>query len=208
MQPVEIFGIPQSNYVRAVRMVCEEKAIDYELRPVRPQSPEALALHPLGKVPGMRHGTVELAESRAIAAYLERLSPKNPLMPQDPLLALQAEQWISLVNTAVDRTMIRDFVLGYVFPKGPNGEPDHAAIRATVPIMENQIAVLDKAVSKTGHLVGEQFTYADINLLTILASIQRYDEGRKALSNAAHLTRYFQRHSARPSFQKTAPPPS
>ena len=51
LTPVEIFGTPHSYFVRAVRVTIAEKGIPYEYHPVRPHSPEALAVHPLGLVP-------------------------------------------------------------------------------------------------------------------------------------------------------------
>ena len=206
MEHVEIFGIPQSNYVRTVRMVCEEKSIDYELHPVLPHSPEVLAIHPFGKVPVMRHGNVALCESKAIATYLDRVFPDSPVMPLEPRMAAQVEQWISLVNTVVDRTMIREYVLGYVFPKGADGKPDRTAIESVVPALKSQIQVLDRAVRKTGYLVGNQFTFADINLMPILYNVRNFPEGGEAIESAKDLTAYYQRHSARPSFQNTMPP--
>jgi hypothetical protein len=44
--PIEIFGIPQSNFVRAVRMVASEKGLAYAHHPVRPHTADALAVHP------------------------------------------------------------------------------------------------------------------------------------------------------------------
>src|SRR5437763_538326 len=73
MSKVEIMGLPQSTYVRVVRMVCEEKGIAYELTPVPPHSETINAIHPFGKMPTMRHGDVELCESKAIATYLDRM---------------------------------------------------------------------------------------------------------------------------------------
>lgn len=206
MNKVVLFGIPVSTYVCAVRMVCEEKSIPYELIDVSPHSPEALAIHPFGKVPVMRHGDVALCESRAIAAYLDRVFPRPPLMPSEPLAAAQAEQWISLVNSVIDRTMIREYVLGYIFPKGLDGKPDREAIGTAVTAINGQVEVLDKAVSKTGYLVGDKFTFADINLMPILASVREFPEGKKAVDSAKNLIAYYNRHSARPSFQKAMPP--
>ena len=206
MEHVEIFGIPQSTYVRAVRMACEEKSIVYELIPAMPHSPEVLAIHPFGKVPVMRHGNVALCESKAIATYLDRVFPDAPVMPLEPREAAQAEQWISLVNTVIDRTLIRDYVLGYVFPKGADGKPDRKAIESVVPALKSQIQVLDQAVSKTGYLVGDQFTFADMNLMPILYNVRNFPEGREAMDSAKDLTAYYSRHAARPSFQNTMPP--
>jgi glutathione S-transferase len=75
-----------------------------------------------------------------------------------------------------------------------------------MPALREHIGVLDKAVAKTGHLVGEQFTFADINLLPILHRVGQAPEGAEALANATHLARYYDRHAARPSFTRTMPP--
>jgi hypothetical protein len=53
---------------RVVRMVCEEKGIDYALTEVELGAREVFAIHSFGKMPAMRHGDVELFESKAIAS--------------------------------------------------------------------------------------------------------------------------------------------
>ncbi|MBR0641690.1 glutathione S-transferase family protein [Plastoroseomonas hellenica] len=206
MTRIEIIGIPISNYVRVIRMACEEKGIAYALTPALPQTPEVLAIHPFGKIPVLRHGDVELCESKAIATYLDKVFPGNPLLPAEPLPAARVEQWVSMTNTVIDRTMIREYVLSYVFPKGAGGEPDRRIIDAALPALQRQVAVLDQAVAATGYLVGGRFTFADINVMPILAGIQRYPEGRQAMADARALTAYFQRHAQRPSFLATVPP--
>src|SRR3984893_12613126 len=117
MSKVEIVGFAPSTYVRVVRMVCEEKGIDYELRPLPPHSPDVVAVHPFGKIPVMRHGDFSLCESKAIATYLDRVFPGPTLIPNDPRLAAVAEQWISLVNSVMDSTLIRNYLLCYLFQK-------------------------------------------------------------------------------------------
>src|SRR5215470_1305104 len=84
MSSVEIIGFAPSTYVRAARMVCEEKAIPYELKPSRPHAPEVTAIHPFGKIPVMRHGDFELCESKAIATYLDLAFPGPRLFPTAP----------------------------------------------------------------------------------------------------------------------------
>jgi glutathione S-transferase len=49
-------------------MACEEKGVPYDLVPVPPHSPEVEAIHPLGKIPAMRHGDITLCESKAITS--------------------------------------------------------------------------------------------------------------------------------------------
>jgi glutathione S-transferase len=65
-------------------MVCEEKGIEYVLTEKPLGAPELLAIHPFGKMPVLRHGDVELFESKAIATYLDRSFPGPPVFPSDP----------------------------------------------------------------------------------------------------------------------------
>ena len=122
-----------------------------------------------------------------------------------PARAAVVEQWVSLGNVEFDKLMIRQYVVGYAFPKEP-GKPDMPAIRAAAEKMKPQIDVLDKAVTKTGYLAGDGFTLADINILPMLFYVSRFDEGRAMLGAAKNLSGYMERHFARPSFQKSKPP--
>jgi glutathione S-transferase len=203
----EIIGSIRSTYTRVACMVCEEKRIEYVLTERPLHAPEIFAIHPFGKMPVLRHDEVELFESKAIATYLDRSFPAPFVFPSDPRLAALAEQWVSLVNTVMDRTLIRTYLFAYIAPKTADGGPDREAIEAIMPAVHEQIAVLDKAVAKTGYLVGEVFTFADINLLPILYRVQQFPEGAQALAAASHLAAYYDRHAARPSFKSTTPPP-
>ncbi len=206
MPALEIIGAPQSNYVWAVRMVCEEKGVPYEYKPERPHTPDVDAIHPFGKIPVMRHGDVTLCESKAIASYIDCVFDGPKVIPEDPRLGAQVEQWVSLGNVEFDKLMIRQYVVGYVFPKEP-GKPDMAAIGEVAEKMKKQVAVLDRAVAGTGHLVGDSLTLADINILPMLFYVNRFEEGKAMLGAAKNLSAYMERHFARDSFKNTAPPP-
>ena len=207
MPKPEIIGSVRSTYTRVVRMVCEEKGIEHTLTERPLGAPEILAIHPFGKMPVLRHGDVALFESKAIATYLDRGFPGPPVIPSDPGLAALTEQWVSLVNTVMDATLIRTYLFAYAFPKTADGQPDRKAIDAVTPALREQVAILDKAVARTGYLVGDQFTFADINLLPILYYVRQLPEGAEALAAASHLAGYYDRHAARPSFARTVPPP-
>ncbi len=207
MATLEIIGMPQSTYVRVVRMTCEEKGVPYELKPTMPHSPEIDAVHPFGIIPAMRHGNIELFESKAIATYIDRVFTGPKVIPDDPTQAAHVEQWVSLVNTTIDPVMIRKYLLSYIFPKGPDGKPDRAVIDAALPAMEKQFGVLDKAVAATGHLAGNHYTLADINLMPILFYLQRPPESSAMIKAHKNLSTYFARHAERPSFKNTVPPP-
>jgi glutathione S-transferase len=200
----EIIGSNRSTYTRAICMVCEEKDIDYTLTEVMLGAPELSAIHPFGKMPVLRHGDVALFESAAIATYLDRGFGGPKLFPADPRRAALTEQWVSFVNTVIDRSFVRTYLYAYIATS--DGKPDRAAIDRVMPEVRAQLAVLDKAVAETGHLVDDIFTYADINLLVILDRLRLPPEGAQALGEAANVAAYLKRHATRPSFVRTAPP--
>jgi glutathione S-transferase len=189
-------------------MVCEEKGIAYELTQAQLGAPEVVAIHPFGKMPVLRHGDFELCESKAIASYLDRSFPGPQLISSDPRLGALTEQWVSLVNTVMDATLIRTYLFAHIAAKRSDRAPDRAVIEAVMPAVLEQLGILDRAVAGTGYLVGDQFTFADINLLPILHRVQQPPEGAAALAALTHLAGYYERHAARPSFTRTDPPAS
>jgi glutathione S-transferase len=201
-----IIGSLRSTYTRVIAMVCEEKAIDYTLTEVPLGAPELAAIHPYGRMPVLRHGDLKLFESAAIALWLDRSFPAPFVFPRGAREAALCEQWVSLTNTTIDRTLIRTYLLCYLAPGTPDRTPNRAGIEAVMPEVTRQVGVLDKAVAATGHLVGTEFTYADINLMPILHRLGQFPEGGAALAAATNLAAYYKRHSERPSFQRTDPP--
>jgi glutathione S-transferase len=207
MSTVEIIGFAPSTYVRVARMVCEEKAIPYELEPAPPHAPEVCAIHPFGKIPVMRHGDFELCESRAIAGYLDLTFPGPRLFPSEPRHAAPTKQWVSLVNTRIDGTLIRTYLFAYILPKTEDGKPDRKAIDAVAPALADEVGHLDRAIQKGGYLAGDAFTYADINVMPILYYIRNFPEGAAAMAAGKAISGYYDRLAARPSFANTPPPP-
>ncbi len=204
MADLEIIGAAPSNYVWMVRMACVEKRVPYKLVSAIPHTPEVDAIHPLGKIPAMRHGDVVLAESRAICAYIERMFDGPPLVPSDPAKSAQVEQWVSLVNTSIDPVWVRQYIGGYIFPATPDKSPDRTRIDAALPKMEQTFPVMDAAV-KNGFLVGNSLTLADINFLPILFYMKQFPESAALLGKHKNLKAYLERHSARKSFVETMP---
>ena len=206
MADLEIMGVPFSNYVRSIRMLCEEKGVAYKLTPSRPQSPEVKAIHPAGQIPVMRHGDVTLFESKAIATYIDRAFPGLRFIPEDVLGLSWVEQWVSYGNVKVDRWIMREFVVPSVFFDKAKG-PDTARIAAALPEVDKCCKALDDAVAPTGHLVGAGPTYADMNVIPMLATLLNFPAGKEIVAKYGALSAYVSRLTSRPSFTGTAPPP-
>lgn len=206
MSNLEIIGVPFSNYVRSVRMLCEEKGVPYTLNPARPQTAEVTAIHPAGQVPCMRHGDLVLFESQAIATYIDKSFPGARFIPDDAAGAARCVQWTSYTNVKVDRWIMREFVVPTVFADKVKG-PDMARINAALPEIEKCLAALEAGVARTGYLVGDGLTFADINVLPMLATFAAFPQGKEMLSRHPALSAYVAKLAARPSFTSTAPPP-
>jgi glutathione S-transferase len=206
MTGLEIIGSPFSNYVRAVRMLCEEKGVAHTLTPVRPHSDVVRAIHPAGQVPCLRHGGLQLFESLAIAFYIDRAFPGPKFIPEDAVAGAQVLKWTSYANSKVDRCVMREFVVPTVFPDPATG-PDKARIEAALPEIAKCLAVLEPAVAGTGFLAGDNLTYADMNLVPMLATFAMFPQGKEALGRHPELAAYTDKIAARPSFVSTTPPP-
>jgi glutathione S-transferase len=207
MPELQIIGAPQSNYVWVTRIACHEKGVPYTLLPVMPHTPEIDAIHPLGKIPGLRHGDVILAESRAICFYIDHAFDGPPLSPRLPIEGAQTEQWISIVNTHFDALVARPYVGAYFFPGTPDGTPNRPIIETALPKLEAQFAMLDRAVAKAGHLVGSSFTLADMNLLPMMFYLHHLPESGAMVRRNASLEAYYERHMARASVKEAIPAP-
>ena len=206
MSNVTLYGPPQSSYVRTARMVCEEKGIVYELAPLNLGSEEHVALHPFGRVPVLKHGDFHLNETSAIARYLDESFPGASLVPGTAVERARMEQWISTINAYFYGDLIRGYVLPYIFPKGPEGKPDRAAIEAALPNVKRDLQVLDKHLERSEWLAGSTLSLADLFAAPILFYVGMFPEGSEIMSGLKNMRRCGGALMARESFKKTMPP--
>lgn len=201
---LEIIGFPRSNFVRTVRMVAQEKGVAYELTPAMPHSDEVKAIHPLGLIPVLRHDGLELAESGAIARYIDSAFEGPALLPTEPRAAAPVNQWISLTTGAVDQLLMRNYVVEYAFHKDEDGNVVRTKIDRALKRFPDMFAMLEAAVAP-GYLGSGDFSMADCFLAPILAVVQLFPEGKEHFEASAALQAYFGRITERASFVETAP---
>jgi glutathione S-transferase len=199
---LEIIGSTRSNFVRTVRMVAHEKGVPYEHVPEMPHSEVIKALHPMGQIPAMRHDGLALFESMAIARYIDAVFEGPQMIPEDPKAAAVVNQWCSFAQTTVDRLILRQYVVEYLFHKDADGTVVRDEIDKAIKRFPKLFGVLDAAVAP-GCLGGAAFTLADCFLMPILAGARMFPEGKQALESSANLQAYFETHATRPSFLET-----
>ncbi|HYN62283.1 MAG TPA: SRPBCC domain-containing protein [Rubrivivax sp.] len=201
-----LLGDVRSTYTRTARMALAEKGLAYTLQPCAPHSPELLALNPFGRIPALRDGEIELFETSAIVRYLdESFGSAATLLPGTPLARAQCEQWVSAVNAYLYDTMVRRYVLQYIFPRGEGGQPDRAVIDAALKEMPAQLAALDTAYGVGDWLAGGALSMADLWVAPILAYVERFPEGAQMMAAAPNVRRAQATLRARASFIDTDP---
>jgi len=115
------------------------------------------------------------------------------------------EQWLSIVNTAIDPVWMRQYVAAYAFPGTADGTPDRSRIDQALPAMQRQMPIMDRAVAGTLHLAAAGFTLADITFVPILFYMSKWPESAELLSCHRNLMTYLEFHLKRPSVQSTMP---
>ena len=108
---VELFGADYSVYVRICRIALAEKGVEYTLHPVDifadggpPR--DYLDLNPFGRIPSFRHGTFELYETDAIAAYIDEAFDGPELMPRDVKTRARARQIMRLADAEIYKHLV------------------------------------------------------------------------------------------------------
>lgn len=101
---IKICGFRLSNYYNKVLIALHEKGVRFEedsgMRPS--QTPEYLALSPMGKVPYLEVDGTRLIESEVILEYLEDAYPQKPLLPRDPLARAKVRELVTVMELHVE----------------------------------------------------------------------------------------------------------
>ncbi len=207
MAAFTLFGVPQSSYVWSARMTLEENGIAYDLEPRDLKDPAYRALHPFARMPAFRGDDVTLYETAAVMTYVDGVLGRGALTPSDGLARARMIQWMSAISDYFYGDIVRGCVLEYVFPSGPDGQPDRRKIEAALEAARHHLDVADETLAQSPYLAGSALSLADILLTPIVFYAAGLPEGGPLMAERIYLGRWFTELSARPSFKAAAPPP-
>ncbi|MEO8600980.1 MAG: glutathione S-transferase family protein [bacterium] len=210
----------------------EWTTVEVDLPRLAHKAPAYLALNPNGELPTLRHGERIVIDSGLIAEYLDRVYAGVPLFPDHPFLAAQTRMWLALeagahkefrplfwlyaVRPLLTSRNVRADELPTLVPDGVDAS--HVAwLRDTLAgtprfdtsellareLIHKKLDVLEYALRSRDYLVGDALSMADVAWFTRLDLLPQLgvDTDRARHPN---LRRWFERLSARPSFQETA----
>ncbi|MDV2857612.1 MULTISPECIES: glutathione S-transferase family protein [Oceanimonas] len=208
MEPnVYIFGPAFSSFVRSVMLCCEEKGISYRYgmspkgQSIRFKSSEHRTIHPYGKVPALLHNERVLFETSTICRYLDACFAGPALQPDSILERAQLDERCAEISIYIDQTLIRDLVLEFAFPKGPEGKIRQERIDKTLPAARQTLQRLTTLLGEHPFICGQNYTIADALLTPVLDYVELLPIG-KELVGTGRLQGYLNRMRARPSGMK------
>ncbi|WP_105426205.1 glutathione S-transferase family protein [Neorhizobium tomejilense] len=207
---LKIYGVYRSRATRPLWLI-EELGIPFELipiiqgyrlpepmapgAPVNTLSPEFLSINPMGSIPSMDDDGFVLHESLAITLYLAR-KYGGELGPKDIAEEGQMVQWSLFGATSVETPALK--ISATIAGGRAETEEGKADIEVAARTLKRPFDVLEKHLSKTGHMVGGRFTVADINV----GEVVRYAQGYAPLFDSRPaLKAWIEAAQARPGFK-------
>ncbi|HYW22097.1 MAG TPA: glutathione S-transferase family protein [Nodularia sp. (in: cyanobacteria)] len=179
---LKLYGGARSR-ASIVQWYLEELAVPYEFVMLDMQAgehkqPEYLKINPMGKVPAIVDGDLQLWESGAILLYLADKYGKTPLSPEQRGIF---SQWVLFANASLATGIFVE-----------------ASREKETPRL---LTPLNEIFERQDFLLGEEFTVADVAVGSILSYIPimlKLD-----LSAYPAVLDYIKRMSERPAFQKS-----
>jgi glutathione S-transferase len=148
---------PQSRG-RIVRWMLEEVGAPYETEVIpydQMKSERYLAIHPLGKVPAIRHGDHIVTECAAICAYLANVFPDAGLGPREDEKA-DYYRWFFYAAGPWEQAGT-NHAMGWDPPEDKQRMFGYGTY-------EKAVAAVDELLSLRDYVCGDRFTAADVYL--------------------------------------------
>ena len=197
-----VYGSSLSPYVRKVLVICAEKGVAVENQVFGPgvtPTPEFLEASPFRKIPALRDGDFTLADSTAIAVYLEARHPEPSLIPTDPQARGRTLWFDEFADTIAFPSKAKVFFARIVAPLMGRQGDEAAAQKAETEELPDIFAYLERTVPPSGYLVEDRFTLADIAVASPFVNL-RHAKSDLDAATYPKLTAYLAGILARPSF--------
>jgi len=189
-----LYGVANSRAFRCLWML-EELGREYQHVPTDfyagSKEPAYLKLNPNGRVPCLVDGELVLFESLAINLYLARVYG-SPLWPGALPDEAKMLQWTLWATNELDGPLSEMGRQGRL----PEAQRDAAKLDAAKAALPAPLRVLDAQLADAEHLLGAEFTLADLNVGAVLAGVlsRSYD-----LRPYPHVNAWLRRCIQRPA---------
>lgn len=199
-------------FVRKVQIALAEKGLPYRRLDALPDNIlQAAPANGLARLPALVVGeSLLVADQRAILEYLDQAVPNPRLVPPSINLAIAARRWEALADGAIEALAEAARTIE-AKPKSAEGakndddaKPAPAVETAAAPAMPDPrvvaiVGAIARDLGSREFVVGDQFSRADLALVTLLDELDRAAPGFAWRDRHPALGRYFARHKTRPA---------
>ena len=168
---ITLYNVPVSSYGAKVRIILRHKGLTWtELPPPDGYgSPAYRAIIPAGTVPAIISGELSLADSEAIAEYLDEAYPASPMMPADVAARARAREISRFHDTRLE-PILRGY-FGQIAPANRDAD----TIAANARLLQDRLDQLAAMTQPAPLMTGEQLAIADCGFVAsfiIIALLQ------------------------------------
>ncbi len=191
---------------RAVRVawLLEELRIDYEVEKFNlgdsaMREPEYLARHPMGRVPVLEDGEVQLFESGAIIQYILAKYGKGRFVPSIASTDFADYlQWFHYAEGMIMPPMNTYVVETILLPPERRTEIN---VKRSIKLLGQMLKAVNTNLAEKEYLVGSELTGADFMTGHAVVMSQRFGID---MSDKPHLPPYVERLTLRQAFQRAS----
>ena len=192
---IKIYNFPRG--ARGVRIAwqCEEMGLSYEIEKLSfPTGPDYRRLNPLGSVPFLTDGDVQINESVAIMLYLAERHGPTPLLPGPRDTAFSRVVQMTVFSEATLGAGLN--VLMAAKFAAPDADKENWSVRMQRERNDQALAYVESLLGDKSCLTGDSLTIADIAIVTAI----NMREGALGVAPSAKLGAYRDRLVARPAY--------
>jgi glutathione S-transferase len=163
---IKLYGANASPFVRKVMAVLAMKNLPYEHTPSMPFSGDAelARVSPLGKIPALVDGDLNIADSKVICRYLESAYPEVPVYPGDRAERARADWFEEYGGTVLTEAATGIFFQRFMRPRVMGQPADEEFVGKLInEVLPPMLDYLEGQLPETGFLFGD-LTVADVAL--------------------------------------------
>lgn len=196
---ITIYNFPRGARGLRVAWLCEEMGLAYEVKKLSyPTDASYRQLNPLGSVPFLVDGDVQMNESAAMMLYVAERHGPTPLLPPrtSPHYARAVQMTVfSEASLGAGLSVLMEAHFG-----APACDKDNWSVRAQLQRIDKALGFVEQMLGDQPYLTGDAPSIADLAIVTGLAMRQ----GALGQAPSAKLAAYRDRLTARPAYARAS----
>ena len=201
---IRVHGRETSSNVQPVMWLCAELGLDVERFDVGgafggTDTPEFLAMNPMGKIPVLQDGDLTMCESQAILRYLASEYGRDALWHPSTRERAVQDQWMEWAKLSVAAEF--NYKVFWQLVRTPAATRDHALVQSGIEAVNVLMPMADARIAEHGWLGGETISLADFTFGVQLYRYYTVDFERPVTPN---LDAYYARLQERKPYRTHA----